>query len=69
MSGAVSTNETRPIRLGLLVIDSIDEPHRSIAGDYPELYTSAFADTGVVVDPVDVRDAQLPDHGERGAGN
>jgi GMP synthase-like glutamine amidotransferase len=54
-----------PVRLGLLVIDSFDEPHRSIAGDYPALYAHSFSSTGVEVDPVDVRDAELPDHDDR----
>lgn len=49
--------------VGVLLIDSIDEPHRSIAGDYDHLFTEllAFDDVDVVL-----YDgwAELPDHGD-----
>jgi GMP synthase-like glutamine amidotransferase len=47
--------------LGVLLVDSIDEPHRSIAGDYATLYASMFAHADIAVEPIDVRGGDLPD--------
>lgn len=49
--------------MGLLVVDEIDEPHRSIAGDYPQLYASLFAAAGATIEVFDGRTGPLPDPG------
>jgi GMP synthase-like glutamine amidotransferase len=49
--------------LGLLLLDSIDEPHRSIAGDYDVLYGSVFAAAGAELVLHDGR-GPLPAHDE-----
>ena len=51
-------------RLGLLLIDSIDEPHRSIAGDYEALFASVLDRDDVEVTYVDGRSDDMPDHGD-----
>ena len=51
-----------PTRLGLLILDSIDEPHRSIAGDYEQLFRDVFKRVGAEIVPVDVRRDALPAH-------
>lgn len=49
------------MRLGLLVIDTIDEPHRSCGGDYPERFEALFAPVGATIERYDGRSPQLPD--------
>ncbi len=56
MNGA----EVLPLRVGLLVVDSIDEPHRSIAGDYFELFVELLAPHGVEVVRYDGTASRLP---------
>ncbi len=54
-------------RVGLFLLDSIDEPHRSIAGDYDVLFTELFAPLlgeGVEFRLYDARTGELPDHAE-----
>lgn len=51
-----------PVRLGLLLLDSIDEPHRSIAGDYDTLFTKVFAAAGAEIVLHDGTADRLPDH-------
>lgn len=51
------------ITVGVLLIDSIDEPHRSIAGDYDRLYTDLLTFDDVEVVLFDGA-AELPDHGD-----
>ena len=57
MNGA----EVLPLRVGLLVVDSIDEPHRSIAGYYFELFQELLAPHGVDLVRCDGRSVDLPD--------
>ena len=56
MSGA----ESIPLRVGLLVVDSIDEPHRRIAGDYFDLFEGLLAPHGVDLVSHDGRSSDLP---------
>ena len=56
-------SETR-LRVGLLLIDSLDQPHRSVAGDYDTLYPQLLAAEPVVVVPYDGRQGDLPDQSE-----
>lgn len=49
------------ITVGVLLIDSLDEPHRSIAGDYDRLFRELLAVDGVEVELFDGW-AELPDH-------
>lgn len=49
------------MRLGILAIDTIDEPHRQLGGDYPERFSRLFAGAGATVQPYDGRAATLPD--------
>ena len=58
------SNTPTPVRLGLLVLDSIDEPHRSIAGDYELLFRDVFSEVGAEIVAVDVRHDPLPSHDE-----
>ncbi|MBM36777.1 MAG: hypothetical protein CL460_06380 [Acidimicrobiaceae bacterium] len=53
-----------PTRLGLLVLDSIDNPHRSIAGDYEQLFRDIFEKVGAEIIPFDARHDALPAHDE-----
>ncbi len=55
--------ESIPLRVGLLVVDSIDEPHRSIAGDYFDLFEQLLAPHGVDLRSYDGRSSDLPGHG------
>lgn len=50
-------------RVGVLLLDSLREPFRSIAGDYDALFTELFTMDGLDVAVYDGR-AELPDHGE-----
>ena len=50
-----------PVRVGVLVLDSIDEPHRSIAGDYPELFERLLSEDDLEVICFDGRAPELPD--------
>jgi GMP synthase-like glutamine amidotransferase len=54
----------RPVRLGLLILDSIDLPHRAIAGDYEQLFRDLFEVGGHEIIPVDVKRQTLPAHDE-----
>ncbi len=49
-------------KVGLLLLDSLDEPHRSIAGDYDRLFTDLLAADDVDLVMFD-GSAELPDHG------
>ncbi len=52
--------------VGLFLLDSIDEPHRSIAGDYDHLFTELFRPElgpGIELRLFDARTGDLPDHG------
>lgn len=49
------------MRLGILVVDTIDEPHRSVGGDYTERFVRLFDEVGATVQPYDGRAASLPD--------
>lgn len=53
-----------PARLGLLILDSIDLPHRAIAGDYEQLFRNLFEVSGHEIVPVDVKREALPAHDE-----
>ena len=50
-----------PLRVGILVVDSIDEPHRSIAGDYFDLFEQLLAPQRVDLARYDGRLELLPD--------
>ena len=49
------------VDLGLLSIDSLDEPHRSVGGDYPERFGRLFAAAGAELTVHDGRSDKLPD--------
>lgn len=54
-------------RVGLFLLDSIDEPHRSIAGDYDRLFTELFTPQlgdRAELTLYDARGDDLPDHGD-----
>jgi len=51
-------------RLGLLILDSIDLPHRAVAGDYEQLFRNLFEFSGHEIVPVDVKRDLLPAHDE-----
>ena len=40
------------MRIGLLSIDHIDEPHRSLGGDYADRYDALFRAAGVEPQPL-----------------
>lgn len=46
--------------VGILLFDSIDQPHRAVAGDYPDLFTSLLANVDVDVEFFDGRADSLP---------
>jgi len=54
-----------PVRIGVLLLDSIDEPHRSIAGDYDVLFGRVLERDDTEVTYIDGRADELPDHGEQ----
>jgi len=47
----------------VLLVDSIDEPHRSVAGDYGDLYSALFRGAGADVTLFDARADALPAFG------
>lgn len=47
--------------MGVLLFDSIDSPHRELAGDYPELFTSLLDSDELSVEFFDGRADTLPD--------
>ena len=57
--------DAAPVRLGVMLLDSIDEPHRSIAGDYDALFHNVLDRPDVEISFVDGRADELPDHAEQ----
>ncbi len=51
-----------PVRIGVLLLDSIDEPHRSIDGDYDLLFGTVLDRANTVITCIDGRADELPDH-------
>jgi GMP synthase-like glutamine amidotransferase len=47
-------------RAGLLVVGHVDSRARSVAGDYPELFSALLAPVGIEVVPYAVNSGQLP---------
>lgn len=50
------------ISIGVVILDSIDEPHRSIAGDYEALFRTVLGNDGVRLHFVDGQAELLPEH-------
>ena len=49
-----------PLRIGLLLLDSIDQPHRSVAGDYDALFAGLLAGEAAELVLYDGRSGDLP---------
>lgn len=55
---------TNVTTVGLLLLDSLDHPHRDLAGDYDTLFADLLRADDIDLRLFDGRAADLPDHGD-----